>query len=267
MEDYIRKFETLDKSVIFIFSMGDGGIGDLVKFFTFLLHQCILRDIKLYCVNRSDVGKYITMKHSKMSIDPMIETIPLQSLEHLNNLLPGMCYTCTVGVMYAVFPFGEALPNIDLEFPYDQVFDFSEEVKMNVSMILTNPVEDYISIHLRLGDKFLETDYTFIVCHEDARPFDQDLLDTFIQNTPGPLLFFCDNHSYKERIQRMYPQVMLTTGAIGHTSLLNTTEKQVLDTVTEFYILTKSSHIVSASFSGFSVMASRFQRKPITYLF
>jgi hypothetical protein len=266
MDKYIEKYDTLEKVMIFTFRLGEGGIGDFVKFFTFLLYQCIQRDIKLYCANQSHISKYITMKYPKMCIDLQTVPIPIYHLDELDHLTPGISYTCDVGVMYPIFPFGQPLPNIDLDFPYDQVFEFSEEVKQNQSIIL-KPTGPYTSIHLRLGDHFLETDHLFVLCHQDERRFDPTLIDDVIRNTPGPILFFCDNRSYKEQIQQTHANVTLTTGEIGHTSLSNTTEKQILDTVTEFYIMTKSEHIISCSSSGFCIMASRFHRKPITYLY
>ena len=72
------------------------------------------------------------------------------------------------------------------------------------------------------------------------------------------ILFFCDNNKYKLKIKNEYNNIIITDANIGHTSLLNTTEKQVLDTITEFYLLTNSQLIYAASKSGFSYMASRF---------
>ena len=46
---------------------------------------------------------------------------------------------------------------------------------------------------------------------------------------------------------------------MAHTGLSNTTNKQVLDSITEFYLLTKSEHIYMASYSGFSLIASKFR--------
>lgn len=266
MDEYIDKYDTLDKVIIFIFQTGNGGIGDLVKFFTFLLHQCIQRDIKLYCANLSQVSKYITMKYQKMCIDLQTITTRIYHLEELDHLTPGISYTCDVDVMYPIFPFKQPLPNTDLDFPYDQVFEFSEEVKQNQSIIL-KPIGPYTSIHLRLGDRFLETDQSFVLCYQDERQFDINIIDSMIRNTPDAIIFFCDNLLYKQQIQQTHANVILTTGEIGHTSLSNTTDKQILDAVTEFYIMTKSEHIVSCSNSGFPIMASRFHRKPITYLY
>ena len=59
-------------------------------------------------------------------------------------------------------------------------------------------------------------------------------------------------------IKKKYKKVIITGAEIGHTSLSNTTNKQVLDAVTEFYILSNSILIYAASYSGFSNMSSKF---------
>jgi hypothetical protein len=50
---------------------------------------------------------------------------------------------------------------------------------------------------------------------------------------------------------------------IGHTALRNTTSKQVLDAITEFYLLANANAIFAASESGFSIMASKFNNIPL----
>jgi len=40
--------------------------------------------------------------------------------------------------------------------------------------------------------------------------------------------------------------------------LTNTTMQQILDAISEFYLLTNSEHIYYASMSGFSIIASKF---------
>ena len=54
----------------------------------------------------------------------------------------------------------------------------------------------------------------------------------------------------------------ITDTEIGHTSLNNTTEKQILDAITEFYLITQSTKIYAASHSGFSIVASKFKNVP-----
>ena len=42
MEDYINKYEQFESSIIYDFRLGDGGIGDCIKFFIFILELCII---------------------------------------------------------------------------------------------------------------------------------------------------------------------------------------------------------------------------------
>ena len=55
-----------------------------------------------------------------------------------------------------------------------------------------------------------------------------------------------------------HPNLIITTSEIGHTSLSNTTNRQILDAVTELYVLSNSQLIYAASESGFSKIASKF---------
>ena len=66
----------------------------------------------------------------------------------------------------------------------------------------------------------------------------------------GENFFYAPNEQepYTGWIKKMYDNVIITSSDIGHTGLANTvTPRQVLDTVTEFYILTNSNLIYSAS--------------------
>ena len=75
-----------------------------------------------------------------------------------------------------------------------------------------------------------------------------------------------NSNSYKLKLKNMFDNICITDCNIGHTSLFNTTEQQVLDSTTEFYILSKSDKIIMASYSGFSTIASKFQNIPTEYL-
>ena len=74
------------------------------------------------------------------------------------------------------------------------------------------------------------------------------------------IVFFCDNKSYKLKIKKLYDHVVITDANIGHTSLGNTTDEQVLDAITEFYLIANSQKIIAASnYSGFSELASKYK--------
>ena len=115
-----------------------------------------------------------------------------------------------------------------------------------------------------MGDKFLETDKRFVKCPKDERIRASDkAIDMFISNINEPVIFFCDNHNKRLEIKERHNNIIITDSEIGHTSLKNTTQKQTLDAVTDFYILTNSSQIYIASRSGFSKLASLFNNVPI----
>ena len=64
----------------------------------------------------------------------------------------------------------------------------------------------------------------------------------------------------------MYNNINISNGKIGHTSFSITSKKEILDSLTEFYLLTKSKKIYAASQSGFSIVASKFNNIPIISL-
>ena len=138
---------------------------------------------------------------------------------------------------------------------------------MNRQLVLYESVSNYISIHLRLGDKYLEIEQKYINCIDDTRSYNEQVLFNFIEeNNKSTILFFCDNGSYKQTIKNKYENIIITSCSICHTGLENSTYNQVLDTITEFYLLVNSEKIYSASYSGFSLAASRFKNIPYIQL-
>jgi hypothetical protein len=118
-----------------------------------------------------------------------------------------------------------------------------------------------------MGDKFLETDNEYIIAKDDERLFNEEKLFNFIEkNNYNNIIFFCDNNNYKIKIKNKYNNIIIFEHQIGHTSLLNTTYEQTLNTITEFYIMTNSDKIFSTAESGFSIMASKFKNIPFEYI-
>jgi hypothetical protein len=240
MEDYIKNYNLFDKIIVYDFQVGNGGIGDCIKFFMFILEDCIKNNIRLYYKkNNIEIEKYIKLKY-----DMYIEDV-----KDYKIVIPNDFYSTYNN--YSI--------NIN------EVFYFTDEVIINSKKIFTCTTP-YISIHLRLGDKYLETDETYIQCKQDMRYFSQEKIIQIIEQNKNEVIFFCcDNHNYK--LNMKYKNILITNCNIGHTSLINTTNQQVLDAITEFYILTNSKIIYSASKSGFSETASKFNNIPLIYLF
>ncbi len=245
MEEYINKYDSLKKKMVYNFPLGYGGIGDCIKYFMFSLTSCMEKNIGLYYKkNNILIEKYLLLKHKKMYID---NPDSQYSYVHPTDFYNSYYYKKS--------------------FPINQVFYFSDEVILNSKDLIPTNITNYISIHLRLGDQHLETNKSFVLVKNDTRKYNEENLFKFIENNYDKnIIFFCDNNSYKLKLKKIYNNIIITSCDIGHTSLSNTTEKQILDGISEFYLMTNSEKIYSASESGFSIMASKFNNIPHIYI-
>ena len=242
MENYINNYKNFDKSYVYDFKLGDGGIGDYIKYFMTILTYCMDNNIKFYKKNYNlEIEKYIILKYKFFNITT-------DEISKLKNVTIKQPYDYYINYQYTY--------NIC----FNEVFYFDNIIKMNVKNILPSLPTNYISIHLRLGDHFLETPKKYVLCKYDIRPFLEEKLYKFIEdNNDKNIIFFCDNNSQKLKIKNKYKNIIITESQIGHTSLSNTTNQQILDTITELYLLTNSELIYGASGSGFSRVASKFR--------
>jgi hypothetical protein len=237
MEIYMNKYDSFNKNMVYDFTLGAGGIGDCIKFFMFALKLCMNTNTRLYYkINNIEIEKYIKLKYEKMYITHDM----IQKLNCVQIVEPKLYYD--------IF-------NYDYIIIKD-VFYFTDEVKIHSKLLFPNETK-YISIHLRLGDKYLETDKNYVLVKDDTRNFSNEKIYNFIEKNNN-IFFCCDNNEYKQKLKEKYNNIIITNCNIGHTSLSNTTPSQVLDSVTEFYILTNSNMIFGASCSGFSKVASQF---------
>ena len=247
MEDYINNYKKFDKSYVYDFRLGMGGIGDYIKFFMIILKECMDNNIKFYHrINNLEIEKYIKLKYDILNISN-------DEILKLNNVTikhPGHYYYNNDKYNGNIYS--------------NEVFYFDDIIKNNVENIAPSLPSNYISIHLRLGDKFLETDMNYVLCKNDTRKFSIEKIYKFIEdNSDKNIVFLCDNNSEKINLKKKYKNIIIPNSQIGHTSLKNTTNKQILDTITEFYILSNSQLIYAASNSGFSIMAANLGKVKI----
>ena len=260
MEDYINKYDSFTKIIVYDFRQGSGGIGDCIKFFMYALKLCMQHNIKLYyLINNTFIEKYLKLKYEKMYIEKssIVDSCNIDAND-ISNINGGVYNIITPCKFYNYYN------NDSLTMLGQEVFKFSEEIIINSTKLNVDNITNYISIHLRLGDKHLETDQSFVLVTWDTRMYNEEKLYNFIvDNCDKNIIFFCDNQTYKLKIKNKFNNVIILNCNIGHTSLSNTTDVQTLDAVTEFYIMTKSEYIYSASNSGFSTLASKFNNVPI----
>ena len=261
METYIKNYNNFNKNLVYNFNLGSGGIADCMKFFMVILSVCMKHQIKLfYLINNTPLERYLKLKYKEMYICKNVITNSTELTDpDISNLEKEVYYTTIPNVFYNCYK------EDYISVPFQDVFYFTDAV-ISKSEAFCN-YTNYISLHLRLGDKFLETDRNFKTTPEDTRYYDEGKIHKFIEdNKENNIVFFCDNNSYKIKLKAKYSNLITLESEIGHTGLVNTTNEQVLDTAAEFFIMTKSKYICSASESGFSTIAAKFNNIQLTKL-
>lgn len=240
MDDYLKNFKNFNNSIIYDFRLGDGGIGDYIKYLMIILRYCKNNKLKFYKKNNNLViQNYLKLKDDIFNINEE----EISKLENYDIRRPKYYYK---------------IDDFNFNIKLNKIFYFDEYIKNNVKNIIKFLPKNYISIHLRLGDKFLETDKKYVRVKRDERSFNEENIYKLIKKSKKNVLFLCDNNEYKSKIKKKFRDIFITNCQIGHTSLENTTNIQFIDTITEFYILTNSDIIYAASRSGFSQMAAKF---------
>ena len=169
----------------------------------------------------------------------------------------------TPNILYSITPdrlyYCKTIINDISVYDFRKIFYFTDEVIQN-SLQIERP---YISVHVRQGDKYLENQKGN-VCTSDVRPYSEETLFNLIEKLEGPILFLAESLKYKKKIKEKYSNVVITEYDIGHTGLHATTDQQVLNSITDFYLLSQSEHIHALSYSGFAWVAAMFNNVPIT---
>jgi len=254
MENYQSEYNTFTKHIVYTFSLGEGGIGDFVHCVMGVLSHCIKHRIAFHVHLASPMlEKHLLLKFPAMYLKKVESP---QTLINLNaELNPHVFYTINSHTLFTRNTF-------QADIPCNDVFTFSEDV-MKTAQSFTLPAS-YTSVHLRIGDKFLETDRKFVLCKNDRRTFDEEKIFDCLKNLNN-VVFFCDNFKYKMKIKNMFPHVYVTDWPIGHTSLSNTSEESFVYALSEFSIICQSSNVIGASKSGFAKAAALF--KPVDFKF
>ena len=269
MNTYLKNSDNFKKYIIYDFSTGSGGIGDCIKFFLYTVTLCIKHNYKIcYKVTGNNIENFLKLKHEFMYIkENEIDTSRCITLKNGNFKITRLYNIVKPHVLYHDFS-EKSIENINAS----EFFYFSQSVVNNVKNIIELPgmKEKYISFHVRLGDKFLETDKSFVypLNLEDTRIFSEKAFMHEISKYKNEnVLLFCDNNKYKHEICEKFENVMITKAVAAHSDLKSTSYQELLDTVTEFYIICNSSVIYAVSKSGFSFVASLFNNSQLIKMY
>jgi hypothetical protein len=253
MEEYLAGWDTYKKGAILTTFFGQGaGVGDYVKYFMYLLQFCMKVKYRVYYLTGRPEEKYLKLVDDRMYI----------TQEEMNKQLAN-----NMVVVKSPLNFYDTFCWSDIVVNASDVFKFTDEVIQNKETILDHE-GDYICMHVRLGDKFLETPKENVIVVNDTRKFDDNLIHDFINNNQDKtIVMMSDNKAFREKIKNTHDNVKITTGKIGHTGLANMLlSTETLDAITELYILTKSEKVVVCTDSGFPIIPKLFDNTQLEFL-
>ena len=116
MDEYLNKYDCLNKILVYDFKIGCGGIGDLIKFFIYLVNFAIKYNIKIhYLINDIPLEKYLRLKYKKFYIKnkDMYNTLKISNESDIFTIKPYIYNLISPSVLYNIFSY-ETL------FSYDQ---------------------------------------------------------------------------------------------------------------------------------------------------
>jgi hypothetical protein len=261
MEKYLQSYSKLNTNIIYSFNYGQGGLGDYIKFFTLAIQLSIKNNEKIYYLkNNLPIEKYLPLKYDKMYISKE----SMKKLDEYKMVDPSDYYK----------HFGEfGSPHFKNSYdkiylPIKDVFEFSAEVISHSISLLPKNVYTYNSIHLRCGDNYIKNHEIYENNSRDCRWNSKHSikLKYFLRKNKKPFIFFTDNIQFKNDIKKKFNNLITLNVDIHHTGF-EIKDKELLDSIAEFYVLSNSKKIIMIVESGFARMAARINNIPIETLF
>lgn len=144
--------------------------------------------------------------------------------------------------------------------------DFTDDIYKTLEKII--PKENYIAIHARLGDKYLEikpsreTD-TIPYCRYDDRNINncnyENIIGEIIKNNPDKKIYlFSDNNNFKEQLKNKFNTLNILNNKIVNISCLYDIEdfdECMKNVIIEFLFIMKSYELHSLTYAGYSLIS------------
>jgi len=270
VNSYFSTILEKQKKLLFRFPLTNGGIGDMIKFFICALDIAIRYDLRI-CFLKSDnpITKYLLPKcqHIYVSEEDLqgCSILPISNHNQIEEMIKNSDNT-TVLVAAPVIFYDIPFYNIVDKYNISEIFKFSNDIyEMKKDH---NISEEYVSVHIRRGDKHIETSSSVKQVPHDSRPFDQTNFENMVNNLFNDnksVMLFSDSMVFKKLMSKKFDKLQCLDLKIGHTTWTNTSDEQIKNTVFEFYILCNSIKIVANCVSGFSKMASAINKIDIEY--
>jgi len=270
LDSYFSTILEKEQKLLFRFPLTNGGIGDMIKFFVCALDTAIKYDMRL-CFLKSDnpITKYLLPKceHIYIEAEELANSsiVSAENYNQIEQLIDSIDNNYTIQVLPCIFYDLQIYDIVD-RYNISGLFTFSDDIyEMKKSH---NIGEEYVSVHIRRGDKHIEAVSSVKQVPHDSRPFEQTNFDNMINNLFNDnksVMLFSDSMVFKKLMSKKFNKLLCLDLKIGHTTWTNTSDEQLKNTVFEFYVLCNSKKIVANCVSGFSKMASAINRIDIEY--
>jgi len=205
-----------------------------------------------------------------ISITKYGEYVNKYDIQNIINLLESN----NVNIISNIFGIESSEYILSLVDEFNKLIKPSEIVLNEIDKILINNSlkdKEYISIHIRCGDKYLNNQD--IYCKEDERLSISTCLNDIenkinhFNNNHNPnnllLVIHSDSEILKSKFKDKY--IVIDT-IIQHTAIHSDTKNDMngfISTVAEFYIMSKSKSIIQITYSGFSQWSSILGKVPL----
>ena len=269
MEEFLEIYKSSNHEIVYVYQFETGGLADFIKFAIKVINFCYVQRIKFYVFINHPLAEFIQFKFQFMNFanrfpNPHFEIQSYNRLRLIKNaeltlsakmqILPDYCYTEDWPI---------ALPS---GIRFQDIMDFKQVIYASIPTLPPN----YVAVHLRLGDLHMDCAKGFTGPTRDSRQWDESRLCSLLEELHSQgkdIVFLSDNRNYKKKLMDKYPYLHMTDMKIGHIGLQYVTSDDILNTIFEFVLIMKSSHIYAASYSGFNEIASMISGIPITKLY
>jgi len=247
------------------------GFADFLRGTIALYNLSKVYHFKLGIDNSHALFQYLKSNENMISLNPsfpVIEVLPPLSYEdiyqNLENIFKNNKSFCTMTNSMYTFVNGKhenfgyisedcqlflrnmLCPSFELEKRINEIFE-------NIYQFTIN--EEFIIIHLRNGDDLLHDKNNY----NDQLYWNQytRIKNIVDQNTTIKKVLLCDSATIGRKIKEEIPELYYWDNSKVHLGdLINNETNSVLDTLTDFFIMSKAKKIISCQHSGFSRVCS-----------
>ncbi len=263
--NYSEVYEKSDKELLLVLEKGYTGLSDILKFFMKVFSYMIPNNIKVSLLIINPLYKFFDFKYKPINFNIIKKNIKdykhCKKFNNINNILKNFTINNKLFINFKECKYlrSNLCEFWKLNLNLLDLIDFKNELYNQSKLYI--PIQiNYIAIHLRLGDKYLEKSI-IPGTHNDKRNYDINKLYEVIENNKDKIIyFFCDNNTFKKNLKEQYDYINILNLDIGHTGSLNCTDEICKTSIIDFILMMRAEEIHAISKSGFSSVSNKISK-------